>query len=346
MKSFNSTVAKSQPTNGLLAIAEAVALIEAGLPLSIAGPESAMDMLPSGNWIGGTTPYFMTVEGGRVITEGQVFVTDLSRMGSVSVAVYDADHLADISGNGPEHGFSLAIIPAGSVCHERFANEAADYPQAFLSPTVGWIAGVDLADPTASAKVYDGTGPTKHADRAAVAHIAQPEDVLASIEIVNPFKPGDGDVLRFENTDFAPTHCIVNGQPTNFAAYLVEHGMEGGMLPLIGDFAGAPINVSIKSVDRDTQVATLYAPVFPGVDYRFAAPLVDYAGTFREKLANHSLEGAVWSCNCILNFLHGSLEGKAIGGIAGPVTFGEIAYQLLNQTMVFVRQNAPDENEG
>lgn len=342
MKSFSSAEPKSQQTNGLLAIADAVALIGAGLPLAIAGPESAMDMLPSGNWIGGTTPYFMTVDGGRVVTEGQVFVTDLSRIGRVSIAAYDADRLADISGNGPDHGFSLAIIPAGSASHERFAQEAADYPQAFLRPTVGWIAGVDLADPAASAKVYDGSGPTKHIDGAVVAHITQPEDALLSIEIVNPFTPGDGDVLRFEDIDFAPTQCIVDGQPVNFAAYLVEHGMDDGTLPLIGDFAGAAINVSIKSVDCATQAVTLYAPVFPGVDYRFATPLADYAATFREKLADHSLEGAVWSCNCILNFLNGSLEGKAIGGIAGPVTFGEIAYQLLNQTMVLVRQSTPD----
>jgi hypothetical protein len=42
-------------------------------------------------------------------------------------------------------------------------------------------------------------------------------------------------------------------------------------------------------------------------------------------------------CNCILNFMFGELEGKAIGGVQGPVTFGEIAYQLLNQTMVVIR---------
>lgn len=339
MKSPSSAEFQPHQTNGLLCIADAAALIRSGLPLSVAGPESAMDALPAGNWIGGTTPYFMTADGGRVVTHGQVFVTDLSAIGSVRIARYGADALADISGNGPDRGFSLAVIPAGSVCHERFANEAADYPEAFLRPTVGWIAGVDLADRTATAKVYDGTGPTKLTDGAVVAHITQDDDALLSIEIVNPFTPGTGDVLRFEETGFAPTHCVIDGIRTNFATYLVEHGMADGALPLVGDFAGAHINVSIKSVDLGAQSVTLYAPVFPGVDYRFAAPLADYAGTFREKLADHPLEGAVWSCNCILNFLFGALEGKAIGGVAGPVTFGEIAYQLLNQTMVLVRQN-------
>ena len=41
-----------------------------------------------------------------------------------------------------------------------------------------------------------------------------------------------------------------------------------------------------------------------------------------------------YSCNCILNYLYGDLEGKKTGGFTGPVTFGEIAYILLNQTLV------------
>ena len=43
-----------------------------------------------------------------------------------------------------------------------------------------------------------------------------------------------------------------------------------------------------------------------------------------------------FSCNCILNFLYSDLEGKHTGHIIGPMTFGEIGYQLLNQTMVFL----------
>lgn len=43
------------------------------------------------------------------------------------------------------------------------------------------------------------------------------------------------------------------------------------------------------------------------------------------------------TANCTLNFLFVELEGKAIGGVEDPVTFGEISYQFLNQTMVIVR---------
>ena len=43
----------------------------------------------------------------------------------------------------------------------------------------------------------------------------------------------------------------------------------------------------------------------------------------------------IFSCNCILNYLYGNLEGKTTPPYAGPVSFGEVAYQLLNQTLVY-----------
>jgi hypothetical protein len=98
----------------------------------------------------------------------------------------------------------------------------------------------------------------------------------------------------------------------------------------------APTSTSRSSASNPGKVA-LYAPVFPGVDYRFAGPIGDYAAAFRAELARRDTTGAVMACNCILNFVFGELEGKAIGGVQGPITFGEIAYQLLNQTLVMVR---------
>jgi hypothetical protein len=44
----------------------------------------------------------------------------------------------------------------------------------------------------------------------------------------------------------------------------------------------------------------------------------------------------VFACNCILNFLYSGLEGKITEGMYGPITFGEIAFQLLNQTLVYL----------
>lgn len=63
----------------------------------------------------------------------------------------------------------------------------------------------------------------------------------------------------------------------------------------------------------------------------------NYAEAFRQRLTERDHSGAVWACNGILNVLFGELEGKAIGGVEGAITFGEIGYQLLNQTFVTVR---------
>jgi hypothetical protein len=253
--------------NELITIEAAAELIRRGVPLSLAGPESALDQLPAGPWIGGTIPYFMVAGGGTVVTEGRVFATDLSSIGSVRFASYGPDELAGIAGNAPEHGFALAIIPAGGRSHANFAANAANYPDAFLKPTVGWIAGMHLSDlGRATPKVYDGRTAARLDGRAVVAYVTLPPEALLSIEIVN-----------------------------------------------------------------------LFAPVFAGVDYHFAKPLADYATAFRGRLADIDPSGVVLGCNCILNFMFGQLEGQAIGGMAGPATFGEIAYQLLNQTMVMVR---------
>jgi hypothetical protein len=324
--------------NELISVSAAAELIRQGKPLSFAGPESALDQLPAGNWIGGTTPYFMVAGGGTVVTQGQVFATDLSGLGEVRVASYQASELGGIVANAPDNGFSLTILPAGSHAHEHFAAEAASYPDAFIKPTVGWIAGVHLSElGQATPKVYDGRTASKYADRAVVAYVSLPDDKLASVEIVNLFEPDAGDVLHFADTSFAVTHCEVNGERVALADYLRHHDLAHGKLPLVGDFAGAHINVSLQSVDEATGVVKLFAPVFPGVDYRFAKPVSDYAAAFRARLADVNAQGVLLGCNCILNFAFGELEGKAIGGVQGPVTFGEIAYQLLNQTMVMIR---------
>lgn len=43
------------------------------------------------------------------------------------------------------------------------------------------------------------------------------------------------------------------------------------------------------------------------------------------------------SLNCILNFLHGASDDAVPGGNDGRNTFGEIAYLLMNQTLVHTR---------
>jgi len=335
MKSLNLAASDRGRINALLSVDDTIALIKAGALLAIAGRKDALDQLPAGQWIGGTTPYFMTAQGGTIIDDTKLFVTDFSGLGAVRVASYDADHLQQISEEAPDNGFALAIIPFQSAVHERFAKESGSYPQAFLKPTVGWIAGFDLSEAGASAFVYDGLSATRHANHAVVLHVDLPEGAYPSVEIVNIFEADGVETIQFDEATFAPSTVLVNGEKKSFVDYVKARGLEGGKLPLVGDFGGARINASIRAMEDDK--VQLYAPVFPGVDYAFAGEVPDYVGAFQENFAAHSHDGSIWSCNCILNFLFGELDGKEIGGCAGPVTFGEIAYSLVNQTLVQVR---------
>jgi len=335
MKSLNLAASDRGRINALLSVDDTIALIRAGALLAIAGRKAALDQLPAGQWIGGTTPYFMTAEGGEIIDDTRLFVTDFSGLGSVRVASYGIDHLHQISEDAPDNGFALAIIPFQSPVHERFAKESGSYPQAFLKPTVGWIAGFDLGEAGASAFVYDGQSATRHGNHAVVLHVDLPEGQYPSVEIVNIFEADGVETIQFDEATFAPSSVLVNGEKRSFVDYVKARGLDGGQLPLVGDYGGARINASIRAVEADK--VQLYAPVFPGIDYAFAGAVPDYVGAFGESFAAHPHDGAIWSCNCILNFLFGELEGKDIGGCAGPVTFGEIAYSLVNQTLVQVR---------
>ena len=40
------------------------------------------------------------------------------------------------------------------------------------------------------------------------------------------------------------------------------------------------------------------------------------------------------SCNYVVNFFHAGPWGKSAGGYTGPITFGEVGYILVDQTLV------------
>jgi hypothetical protein len=132
---------------------------------------------------------------------------------------------------------------------------------------------------------------------------------------------------------FKAEKCLIDGKEAKFADYITNNGINTKM-PLVGDYSGTGVNVSIKKIENG--VVHFYAPVFKGIKYRIAKNTSDYVKAFNESLVDIKDTDIVFSCNCMLNFLYGELEGKKLGAFTGPVTFGEIAYQLVNQTFVYV----------
>jgi hypothetical protein len=177
----------------------------------------------------------------------------------------------------------------------------------------------------------DGRSRASSSKTALAMHVTLPANQAAELDIVNIFKLGCGDTLSFPEAGFAASDCLINGQPANLAQYIEEKRIDT-RLPLTADYCGSVINVSLQAVEADSGTVRFYAPVFPGVKYQFADPVPDYAEAFSKAIPKG--DESLFSCNCILNYLYGELEGKHTGNVCGPVTFGEIAHLLLNQTLV------------
>jgi hypothetical protein len=322
-------------TNGLHSVEDVAALIASGRILALAGNETLLAQLPAGTWIGGTAVSFMA-EGGGVTDLNRIFVHDLTEIAATAtVKRYTADKLSGIGADYPASGFSVVIVPGGSGVHARFAREVQSYDGVFNSPLLGWIAAVDVADiGKRKPKVFAGSADAV-GDEAVVLHVELQPGKMAVLDIINPFHPGNGDAIEFEQEGFSCGNCRIAGEPANLAHYIRENSINT-KLPLIADYNGARINVSIQSVDDETGTVKFYAPVFPGIAYRFAEPVADYVDTF-DSAGQTGADGLAFSCNCILNYLYAELEGERTGNFTGPVTFGEIAYMLLNQTVVYLK---------
>jgi hypothetical protein len=316
----------------LLDFQKTSALIAEGKLLHIAGTESLLKKLPKGNWIGGSTEYFIG-EGGGVVSDNELSVSVLD-FAEYKWGVYDCENIKNVASEGFDNGLTILIIPFNSGVHTEYAENAPAYDDMFIKPVVGWISGLNLGKEGQTPIAVNGFTGESFADKAVALSVAVPDGKRADIKIINIFNEDEtSPVISFTENGFKADSCLVNGEETNFAAYIAENNIDTN-LPLVGDYAGSGVNVSIKSIADGT--VNFYAPVFSHIDYRFAEAIKDYESAFASRLEEVENKDSIFACNCILNFLYGNLEGKKINGLYGGVTFGEIAWQLLNQTLVYV----------
>lgn len=320
---------------GLFSVDEVRAKIAEGRNFVLAGDGALLKQLPRGNWIGGTIPYFMSAQGG-VFTKEKIFVTEMPVFASsITMRTYTESTIPAVYCDAPENGLSI-IIGAASPTLFSFALKAPRFHGFATRPLIGWIAGIDVADVGKVApEVISGQDGLAQKNAAVVMHVAFPEDKEASINIINIFKQGSGDSITFPEDGFSARDAEVNGTRRNFADYLAEKGVDTKM-PLVADYSGAMINTSFQKIDTTQKTVSFYAPVFRGVPYKVAAAIDDYMSAFESRVLRSPTDSIAFSCNCILNYLYSGLEGKQTGAMTGPITFGEIAYQLLNQTLAYV----------
>ncbi len=312
---------------------QAIDLINQGKILHIAADESLLDKLPKGKWIAGTTPYFITEQGG-ITSKDKLFVNELSCAEDYKIMVYDKSDILDLPKDAFSNGMTILVIPFASEVAVYYAKEAPYSSNLLMNPTIGWISGYDLSTDSC-AKVYDGSTGQSYSNKAVALHICLPKNQMASIGIVNIFSIDENDtIIEFPEDALSVKKCLVNGKEVLLADYIAENNIDT-RLPLVADYNSVLVNVSIKSVSKENHTVDFYAPVFSGKEYRFARPVSDYVESFNNNLHNFQDVKPVFSCNFILNYLYGELDGMATPPFAGPVTFGEFAYQLLNQTLVY-----------
>lgn len=316
-------------------VEEVSAKILAGKRLLLAGDSALLDRLPRGSWIGGTIPYFMTESGGR-FTKDLILVNELPEYAvSSEIRVYNSSDIGNVYIEAPDNGISVIILPSFCPTHFEFALNVTK-SEAFASkPLIGWVAGSEMSpSPLRAPRAYCGETGKSFDDGAVVMHVALPSNRRAEINIVNFFRQDGGDTFMFLEDGFSASDVLVNGKLVDFGGYIERRGIDT-RFPLVADYFGSMINISFQSVDRSKGEVHFYAPVFRGVEYKLAAPIDDYVSLFSQNMPEEPLDSIFFSCNCILNYFHSELENKKTGGITGPITFGEIAYQLLNQTLVY-----------
>jgi hypothetical protein len=316
----------------LITFDNAKQLIEEGKILHIAGNEELLKKLPCGNWIGGSTEYFMVKEGGKV-TDNLLFVTEFPYENFMVKSYNDTD-IQNVASEAFDNGFSIIILPYDSLVHKTYAQKAADFKDMFIKNITGWVSGTNLNKAEQTPITVNGKTGEINKDKAVALHLEVPSDKKVNINIINIFEPDESSqVIEFAQEGFSVTKCIVDGEEIT-CSDCIKNNKFDIKLPLIGDYSGNGVNVSVKAVDGDT--LHFYAPVFSGIKYKTAKKISDYAEEFNNRLSDIKSTNTVFSCNCILNFLYGGLEGKKIDVFEGAITFGEIAYQLINQTLVYV----------
>lgn len=323
-------------------------MISEGRVLLLAGAEQDLANLPEGTWIGGTVGWFVTPEGG-VTAQGVLFYTDFTKLtDGASWRSFGAGDIHEIAQFYPENGFALLILPGFSEILGKVAGRIMEYDGLYNVPLMGWVSAVATEGmpnilPRGGPKTFAG-GPRAESERAAVLYVSLPPRCFAQLHIANLFTPGDGPDIKFlEPGLYNAKDCLIGGTRQNLARYMAAQNIDR-RLPLVADHEGALLNLSILRRDAQAGCVTFLAPVSTNLTYRFADKVTDYPAEFLNATADIDLPQAAHNCICMLHYFFAGLDNTLgprdntklrLPGppITAPVTFGQIAYTILNQTL-------------
>ena len=313
----------------LYTVEEVSVMIRKGKKLLLAGNAQLLSQLPEGDWIGGSTPYFILYPEQMIEFSDKLFVTRLPDfVETMEIREYDAQNIKNIYRDAPQNGFTVLIIPFGSPVFPEFAMNAPTYPDFARYPLCGWISGQPF-EILHSEKSYvrSGASDVLYSDKAVAVHISLPANKYAELHMFNPYEQGTGDVITFDYSGQFAKDAFINGEKRNIAQYLREIKDDISNLPLVANYSGAMMNLCYIFADDKIHLS---APVFEHVEYRIAK--------INDQLPEPELNSGrvAFSVTCATNFLQPEFCKKYIKKMNGPVVFGEIVYQLVNQTTAFV----------
>ena len=317
-------------TQGFFSPEEVSAMIQAGKKLLLAGDAKLLEQLPKGDWIGGSTPYFILYPEQMVESYEKLFVNCLPDfVEAIEIREYDSSNIKDIYSDAPRNGFTVLIIPISSPVFPEFTMNAPGYKDFARYPLCGWVSGQSLEVIYSEKKSHtaSGVGPNVYSDRAVAMHISLPANKYAELHMFNPYEQGDGDVISFDYSEQVVKDAFINGTKRNLAEYLRETKFDVSKFPLVANYSGAMMNISCYTVN---DVVLMSAPVFEHVEYRVAK--------INDQLPEPDLNSdkIAFSVTCAINYLQPEFCRKYMKKMNGPVVFGEIVYQLVNQTTVYV----------
>jgi hypothetical protein len=320
-------------THGLFTPQEVTAMILAGNNLLLAGDINLLSQLPAGNWIGGSTPYSILAEV-RSESYDKIFVNRLPEyVTAVEIKEYNTATIRNIYNDGPHNGFTVLIMPYQSKIAEEYSFNVTGYENFAMRPVCGWIAAIPIGVAfTEKACTVSGKGPCISPVNAVAMHISLPETKYAEIHTFNPYVQGDGDRIQFDRDSITVTDAIINGSKRSFPEYLRETGYNTSEpsidVPLVGDYTGAMINNVIENTDE--RQVLMAVPVFKHIDYKFAR--------IGDNIVAPALldDRIVFSVTCFGNYARPHICSQYLRQMKGPAAFGEIAYQHICQTTVYV----------
>ncbi|MCR5453698.1 MAG: hypothetical protein K6F33_01765 [Bacteroidales bacterium] len=320
--------------NGLYSKEKVIEFIKQGRIMHLCGSEAMLKDLPKGNWVAGMTPYFMDNVG--KICENKIYVDDFSFIAEAcEMSILDETNIAEIATrNKYSNGFVFVILPIDSQVYYTFANHSLEYDKIYDNPVVGYVSSTRLEDyGKKQPKVAIGSEGVLYGDKAAVMYVKVSDRLRVRAEIMNFDTIDDSTpALKFPKTGFQQRDCLIDGEQGKIANYLEAVKSSIGHYPqLITSQNGALVNRDIKSVDVNTGESVFFSPAYESDVYYIVKPNNDYLATFNRRLGRKTDVIACMSCTSY--FLQGDFEYRHVD-FNGVYTFGEIAYQLLNKTIV------------